>query len=161
MTCAPDNLLKSWLPPHLSNICWLNEVQVLQHVIWLKPTPPSVCAPLPLPVQSTFNLLLRYPFSSSVSPPLRSREVGPHVNSQWTASGLTSFFCFSLAETLENFSGHVLLIPLSFPPLPLFLILHYCLSPWSYLGLVMYIWTFINIMEMFWFWTYPVQTSGV
>lgn len=37
------------------------------------------------------------------------------MNGIWT----DLFFCCSLAETLENFSGHVLLIPLSFPPLSL------------------------------------------
>lgn len=133
---------------------WPNEVHVLLHITWLKPS--SHLHSPPPPVQSMLNLHLRHPFSSSVTPPLRSREVGPHVNSQWTASGLTSFFfcCCSLAETLENFSGHVLLIPLSFPPLftlfplmsPSLIISQSCSH-----SLSIYICTYLHIRGMFWF----------
>ena len=102
--------------------------------------------------------LLRHTSSSPIPPPPPLQRswttCEQSVNGIWTD---LSFFCCSLAETLENFSGHVLLIPLPSPPSPsLFLILHYCLPAWSRLFLC----TYIHIRGMFWFWTYPAQIAG-
>lgn len=114
--------------PHLSNICH--------------------------PKSASHNLIKTKPpfFFSNLSAPQLQRSwttCEQSVNGIWT--DLLFFFFCSLAETLENFSGHVLLILLSLPPPSLFLILSTIFS------------THILMQNkaVLWFSAYPDHIAGV